>query len=110
MEECQRKSMMRASVQVREPERMAIRTGSRNVHGKAIRLGLVGLDTSHASAFTSILHNPSDPFHIPGARVVAAFPGGSPDMPISISRVGGFTTELRDMYGVRIMDAPEDVA
>ena len=85
----------------------AVRT---NGNGTVVRVGLVGLDTSHASSFTSILHNPDDPFHIPGARVVAAYPGGSPDMPISISRVAGFTGELRDIYGVRIMDAPEDVA
>jgi predicted dehydrogenase len=91
-------------------ERMAIQTLRNNANGSAIRVGLIGLDTSHASTFTSILENPDDPFHIPGARVVAACPGGSPDMPISISRVAGFTSELRDKYGVRIMDAPEDVA
>ena len=75
-----------------------------------IRIGLVGLDTSHAPAFTKILHDPYDPFHIPGAQVVAAYPGGSPDMEISISRVEGFTRELRDTYGVHILDAPEKVA
>ena len=91
-------------------ERTATRTVRNSANGKAIRVGLVGLDTSHTSAFTSILHNPNDPFHIPGARVVAAYPGGSPDMPISISRVAGFTSELRDTHGVRIMEAPEDVA
>jgi|HubBroStandDraft_2_1064218.scaffolds.fasta_scaffold02547_2 predicted dehydrogenase len=91
-------------------ERKASRTSRNNAGGNAIRVGLIGLDTSHASTFTSILQNPDDPFHIPGARVVAAYPGGSPDMPISISRVAGFTSELRDKYGVRIMDAPEDVA
>jgi predicted dehydrogenase len=87
-----------------------IQTALKDGNGNAVRIGLVGLDTSHASAFTSILHNPDDPFHIPGATVVAAYPGGSPDMPISISRVTGFTNELRNTYGVRIMDAPEDVA
>jgi predicted dehydrogenase len=91
-------------------ERTAIRTVRNNPNGNAIRVGLIGLDTSHASTFTSILHNPNDPFHIPGARVVAAYPGGSPDMPISISRVAGFANELRDTYRVRIMDSPEDVA
>jgi predicted dehydrogenase len=88
-------------------------TGSRIIRGNGnsgvVRVGLVGVDTSHASSFTSILHNPDDPFHIPGARVVAAYPGGSPDMPISISRVAGFANELRNTYGVRIMDTPEDV-
>jgi predicted dehydrogenase len=91
-------------------ERTAMRTLRNTVSGNAIRVGLIGLDTSHASAFTSILHNPNDPFHIPGARIVAAYPGGSPDMPISISRVRGFTNELRDTYGIRIVDSPEDVA
>jgi predicted dehydrogenase len=90
----------------RKVNRIVRSNGNRTV----VRVGLVGLDTSHASSFTRILHNPDDPFHIPGARVVAAYPGGSPDMPISISRVAGFTSELRDIYGVRIMDAPEDVA
>lgn len=78
--------------------------------GQTIRVGLIGLDTSHAPTFTKILHDPNDPFHIPGARVVAAYPGGSPDMEISISRVGGFTNELRDKYGVMILDSPEKVA
>jgi len=94
----------------KKTERKEGRTVRTNGNGNLVRVGLVGLDTSHASAFASILHNPDDPFHIPGARVVAAYPGGSPDMPISISRVAGFTRELRDIYGIRIVDAPEDVA
>lgn len=95
---------------LKKPERTPIRTVRKNGNGHTVRIGLVGLDTSHASAFTSILHDPDDPFHIPGARVVAAYPGGSPDMPISISRVTGFANELGNTYGVRIMDTPEDVA
>lgn len=75
-----------------------------------VRIGFIGLDTSHAPTFTNLLHNPDDPFHIPGAQVVAAYPGGSPDMEISMSRVAGFTSELRDKYGVPIMDTPEQVA
>lgn len=80
------------------------------MRSEAIRAGIVGLDTSHAPTFTKILHDPYDPFHIPGARVVAAYPGGSPDMEISISRVGAFTTELRNKWGVQIVDTPEQVA
>ena len=93
----------------KKTEWKASQTVRTNGNGNTVRVGLVGLDTSHASSFTSILHNPDNPFHIPGARVVAAYPGGSPDMPISISRVAGFTSELRDLYGVRILDAPEEV-
>jgi len=88
-------------------ERPVVKT---NVNRNLVRVGLVGLDTSHATSFASILHDPDNSFHIPGARVVAAYPGGSYDMPISISRVDGFTNELKHKYGVPIMDAPEDVA
>jgi predicted dehydrogenase len=75
-----------------------------------VRVGLIGLDTTHAPTFTDLLHNPYNPDHIPGAKVVAAFAGGSPDMRISASRVGGFTSELRSKYDVLIVDTPEAVA
>jgi predicted dehydrogenase len=75
-----------------------------------VRIGLIGLDTTHAVTFTDLLHNPYNADHIPGAKVVAAFPGGSPDMEISASRVNGFTAELRDKYGVPIVTSPESVA
>ena len=48
--------------------------------GADIKVGIIGTDTSHAPAFTRILNDPSNPDHIPGAKVVAAYPGGSPDM------------------------------
>jgi predicted dehydrogenase len=74
------------------------------------RVGLIGLDTSHVMAFTKLLNNADDENHVPGARVVAGFPGGSPDFEASISRVEGFTNELRDDFGLTIMDSPEAVA
>lgn len=92
------------------------RPGRRAAHQRqsnatpSIRVGLVGLDTSHASTFTQLLHDPFHPLHIPGAKVVAAYAGGSPDMAISASRVGNFTAEVRDRYGVQIVDTPEQVA
>jgi predicted dehydrogenase len=75
-----------------------------------VRVGLIGLDTTHATTFTELLHNPYASDHIPGARVVAAYAGGSPDMSVSISRVEGFTDELRGTWGVPIYDSPEEVA
>ncbi len=68
-----------------------------------IRIGIVGLDSSHSEQFTLRLNDPANPNHVPGARVVAAFAGGSPDLPESATRVGGFTATLRDKYGVKIM-------
>ena len=54
-----------------------------------LRLGLIGLDTSHVIAFTSRFNEPENPNHVPGARVIAAFKGGSDDIESSRTRVEG---------------------
>ena len=69
---------------------------------KNLRLGLIGLDTSHVIAFTSRFNDQDNPNHVPGATVIAAFKGGSPDIPSSISRVPGYTKTLAEEYGVKI--------
>ena len=69
-----------------------------------LRLGLIGLDTSHVIAFTSRFNEPDNPNHVPGATVIAAFKGGSPDIPSSINRVPGYTKTLTEKYGVKIYD------
>ncbi|MBX7208782.1 MAG: Gfo/Idh/MocA family oxidoreductase [Verrucomicrobiaceae bacterium] len=68
-----------------------------------LRIGIIGLDTSHAEQFTMRLNDTANPNHIPGGRVVAAFPASSPDLEESRSRVDGFTATVRDKYGVRIV-------
>ncbi|WP_066190969.1 Gfo/Idh/MocA family protein [Gracilibacillus timonensis] len=75
-----------------------------------IRIGMVGLDTSHVVAFTKLLNDTANEYHVPGGKVVVAFPGGSPDMELSSSRVEKFTNELRDDYHVEIVSSPEQVA
>jgi hypothetical protein len=77
---------------------------------RELKLGLVGLDTSHVVIFSDHFNNPSAAHHLSGARVVAAWPGGSPDLPSSIGRVPGYTAEVRDKFGVAIVDSPEAVA
>ncbi len=75
-----------------------------------LKLGMVGLDTSHCSAFAELLHNEAGEHHVGGGRIVSAFPGGSGDFSSSISRVEGFTQKLRDDYGVAIADSVESAA
>jgi predicted dehydrogenase len=70
-----------------------------------LRAGIIGLDTSHVGAFTKVLNDPKAKGVLAGVRVVAAFPGGSPDLPASRDRVAGFARELRDKYGVEIVDS-----
>lgn len=73
---------------------------------KVIRLGMIGLDTSHVIGFTSHLNNPKNNT---GCKVVAAFPGGSPDFKASADRVGKFTAELRDKHGVEMVATIEEL-
>jgi hypothetical protein len=74
-----------------------------------LRIGIIGCDTSHVTAFTDTLNNPSAKGHVPGAKVVAAYQGGSRDIPESWSRVGAFSATLREKYGVRFYDTIEEL-
>jgi predicted dehydrogenase len=65
-----------------------------------IRLGIVGTDTSHVIAFTKTLNDPSSPDYVPGARIVAAYKGGSKDIPDSANRVDKFAEELRTKWKI----------
>lgn len=69
-----------------------------------LRVGIIGLDSSHAVAFTEILNNATNKNHVLGAKVVAAFQGGSPDIPTSLQKAETNAAVLRDKYGVKIYD------
>ncbi len=71
---------------------------------ETIKVGLVGLDTSHCTAFTRLLHDAEAEFHVPGARIIAAVPGGSDRFSLSRDRVKGFTAELEQEYQVTLYD------
>ncbi|MFN0105008.1 MAG: Gfo/Idh/MocA family protein [Bryobacteraceae bacterium] len=74
-----------------------------------LRLGIIGTDTSHVTAFAKVLNDPASPDHIPGAKIVAAFKGGSPDIESSAKRVEGFAKELAEKYKVEIVPAIADL-
>jgi predicted dehydrogenase len=69
-----------------------------------LKVGIIGLDTSHVTAFTGLI-NKADKGPLENIRVVAAFPAGSPDLDISAKRLEGFTKTLRDKYKVEIVDS-----
>jgi len=75
-----------------------------------LKIGMIGLDTSHCGIFTRLLNDPGAEHHVPGGRVVAAYPGGSELCAVSRDRVGKFTAELRDELGIPIRDSIEDLA
>ena len=80
-----------------------------NLTSKPLRAGIIGLDTSHVVAFTQLLNAPNPKPELAGVRVVAAYPGGSPDIPSSRDRVAGFTQELRDKFGVAIVGSIDEL-
>ena len=71
---------------------------------KELKLGIVGLDTSHAPAFCKLLNDPANEFNVPGAKVVKAFPGGSQKFSLSRNRVGQYTADLK-AAGIEIVDS-----
>ena len=75
---------------------------------KQIRIGIIGLDTSHATAFAKVINqgpkNPADAPKFAGLKVVAAYPQGSKDIPGSYERVPEYTEAVKKM-GVEIVDS-----
>ncbi len=69
-----------------------------------IRIGIIGLDTSHVIAFTKTFNDEGAEGELANCRVVAAYPKGSPDIESSVSRVPRYTEEIREM-GVEIVDS-----
>jgi hypothetical protein len=74
-----------------------------------LKVGMIGLDTSHVVEFTRRFNDASDKEFIPGVRVVVAFKGGSADIPTSWNRVEGFTKTLREKYGVKLVDSIDEL-
>jgi predicted dehydrogenase len=67
-----------------------------------VRVGMIGLDTSHSLAFTRVM-NASEDEPLKSCQVIAAYPHGSPDIESSVSRIPKYTAEMRKM-GVEIVD------
>jgi WD40 repeat protein len=76
---------------------------------KELRIGMIGLDTSHAIAFTQLLNQAERKDHVPGGKVVMAYPKGSLDIESSTKRVPEYTQQVRDM-GVEIVESIDGLA
>lgn len=66
-----------------------------------VKVGVIGLDTSHSVAFTRMLNDPEVAPDLAGFRVVAAYPHGSADIESSVSRIPGYTEDVKKL-GVEI--------
>jgi len=86
------------------------KAGDSSVETRApeIRVGIIGLDTSHVVEFTKLLNSKAPPPELAGCRVVAAYPQGSKDIVSSVSRVPGYTKEIQ-RHGVKIVASIEEL-
>ncbi|MBN8826650.1 MULTISPECIES: Gfo/Idh/MocA family oxidoreductase [unclassified Spirosoma] len=72
------------------------------------RVGMIGLDTSHSTAFVKALNAPdANPSYL-GYKVVAAYPQGSKDIESSTSRVPAYTEEVKKL-NVEIVSSISDL-
>lgn len=76
--------------------------------GEPIRVGFIGLDNYQSVAFTQLFHSPKAEGPLAGFKVVAAYPGGSPDIEESVTSLPKWIAAMKK-YGVEIVDSPEKV-
>lgn len=67
-----------------------------------IRAGIIGLDTSHAVAFTKTCNTDPQKPEVMGLRIVAAYPQGSKDIESSTKRVPEYIEQVKKL-GVEIV-------
>ena len=69
-----------------------------------VKVGIIGIDTSHASAFAGLLNRPNKKPEHEGFKVVAAYQWGSRDIKSSIDRYPRFLKDM-ERYGVEMVDS-----
>jgi hypothetical protein len=73
-----------------------------------VKAGIIGLDNYHSVAFTQLFHAPVAEGDLAGIQVVAAWPGGSPDIAESAESLPKWVEQIQP-YGVRIVDSIDAV-
>lgn len=73
---------------------------------KVLKIGMIGLDTSHCLAFAQIFN--AEKSAIPGFRVTVVYPKGSPDIKSSTERVPEYTTKITAL-GVKVVESLDDM-
>ena len=68
-----------------------------------LKVGIIGLDTSHAVRVAELLNDAGRKDHVSGAVIVAAFKGGSPTLAESADRIERFTQEVTTKYNVKLV-------
>ncbi|MEK5206149.1 Gfo/Idh/MocA family oxidoreductase [Psychrobacillus sp. FSL H8-0510] len=65
-----------------------------------MKIGLIGLDTSHSEIFTRLLNDSVDAHHVKGAQITHVIPTYSEDLRISRERFPNYYRIITNNYGV----------
>lgn len=80
------------------------RLAAQSAAAPGLRVGIIGLDTSHSIAFTKTLNAKDAGNTYSQYKVVAAYPYGSLDIKSSVDRIEGYIKQVKDM-GVEVVDS-----
>ena len=97
-----------ASEQTDQKATTAVENAAAETKSKIIRVGIIGLDTSHAPAFAKTMNAKSPVPGAEGCQIVAAYPKGSPDIKSSVDRVPGYIEEMKKL-NVEIVDSIDEL-
>ena len=73
---------------------------------EVVKLGLIGLDTSHSTAFSKLINGTGEEWSA-GFKVVAAYPYGSQTIKSSYERIPKYIEEVQT-YGVEVVNSIAD--
>ncbi len=73
-----------------------------------VRIGIIGLDTSHSTAFTKLLNSDDKKTEYNDFRIVAAYPYGSKTIESSYERIPDYIKEV-EKYGVEVVNSIADL-
>jgi len=69
-----------------------------------IKIGIIGLDTSHAPAFAKLFNSENPKPSLSGFKVVAAYPQGSTEIKSSMDRIPDYIKQVQAV-GVEVVDS-----
>lgn len=75
---------------------------------KQLKIGIIGLDTSHSIAFTKLLNSENKEEKYKDFRIVAAYPYGSKTIKSSYDRIPGYIDQVKKL-GVEIVPSIADL-
>ncbi len=74
---------------------------------QVVRIGIIGLDTSHSTAFTELINGGKESW-AEGFKIVAAYPYGSRTIESSYKRIPDYIEKVKS-HGVKIVDSIDEL-